>query len=255
MALRALIVDDEPLARERIAQLLEHEPDVDIVGECGDGKAALRAIKGKKPDLIFLDIQLPEMDGFEIIDSLGADRPPAVIFVTAYDRFAVKAFRIHAIDYLLKPVDGEQLTEALHNLRQRIRLQDGELRTRFAELFADLHSHYGRTSRIVLKSDGELVCLKPAEIDWVESARNHVGFHVAGHTYIVRETMNDAEGRLCNYNFVRIHRGTIVNLDRIKRLKPRLYGDYLVELRDGTKLPMSRGYLQTVLERVEGKLS
>lgn len=250
MGLRTLIVDDEPLARERIAQLLQNQPDVDIVGECADGKSALRAIKNKKPELIFLDIQLPEMDGFELVQSLPPDRPPAVIFVTAYERFALKAFRIHAVDYLLKPVEAERIAEALQHFRKQNHVQNGELRTRLVEFFGDLDSRRGRTNRIVLKCDGDLLYLRPTEIDWVESARNHVCFHVGSNAHIVRETMNDAEQRLRNHNFVRIHRCAIVNLDRIKRLKPRLYGDYTIELRDGTKLRLSRSYLPAVLDRI-----
>lgn len=251
MPIRTLIVDDEPLARQRIALLLEHEADVKIVGECGDGKSALRAIKSKAPDLIFLDIQLPEMDGFEIIESVPAGRMPQIIFVTAYDQFALKAFKVHAVDYLLKPVETEPLAEALDRLRNQAINRGQESRGRLAEFLHDLDSHRGRTNRIVLKSGGEVLCLKPAEIDWVESAGNYVCFHVGPHTHIFRETMNEVEQRLREHNFLRIHRSTIVSVERIKRLKPLLYGDYSVELRDGSKLTLSRAYRQTVLKKIE----
>jgi len=251
MPIRTLIVDDEPLARKRIALLLESESDIKIVGQCGDGKSAARAIKSKAPDLVFLDIQLPEMDGFEIIESIPASRLPLIIFVTAYDQFALKAFKVHAVDYLLKPVDGELLAEALDHARDQVHFSDQGQRGRLAELLRDLDSHRGRTNRIVLKSDGEVLCLKPSEIDWVESAGNYVCFHVGPNTHIFRETMNEVEQRLREHNFLRIHRSAIVNFDRIKRLKPRLYGDYSVELRDGTKLTMSRGYRQVVLDKIE----
>jgi two-component system LytT family response regulator len=252
MPIRTLIVDDEPLARKRIALLLENESDVKVVGQCGDGKSAARAIKSKAPDLVFLDIQLPEMDGFEIIESIPASRLPLIIFVTAYDQFALKAFKVHAVDYLLKPVDGERLAEALDHVRNQMHFRDQGQRGRLAELLHDLDSHRGRTNRIVLKSDGEVFCLKPSEIDWVESAGNYVCFHVASATHIFRETMNEVEQRLRDHNFLRIHRSAIVNFDRIKKLKPRLYDDYSVELRDGTKLTMSRSYREVVLKQIEG---
>ncbi|HLJ29576.1 MAG TPA: LytTR family DNA-binding domain-containing protein [Candidatus Angelobacter sp.] len=252
MPIRTLIVDDEPLARERIALLLADEPDIQIVGECGDGRSTVRAIKSQTPNLIFLDIQLPEMDGFQIIEAVPAALMPAIIFVTAYDQFALKAFKVHAVDYLLKPVDREMLSETLKHLRRRIYSSDQGVRGKLAELIRDLESQRGRSSRIVLKSAGEVLCLKPTEIDWIESAGNYVCFHVGASTHIFRETMNQVEERLRSHNFLRIHRSAIVNLDRINRLKTRLYGDYTVELRDGTKLTLSRVYRQGVLKRIGG---
>ncbi len=251
MPIQALIVDDEPLARERIALMLENESDIKIVGQCGDGKSAARAIKSKAPDLVFLDIQLPEMDGFEIIESIPANRLPLIVFVTAYDQFALKAFKVHAVDYLLKPVEGERLAEALDHARSQMHLRDPSRHARLVELLRDLDSHRGRTNRIVLKSEGEVLCLKPSEIDWVESAGNYVCFHVGASTHIFRETMNQVEERLRQHNFLRIHRSAIVNFDRVKKLKPLLYGDYTAELRDGTKLTLSRAYRQAVLKKIE----
>jgi len=251
MAIKTLIVDDEPLARERIAQMLENEPDIDIVGQCGDGKSAARAIKSKLPDLVFLDIQLPEMDGFELIASLPANRTPSIIFVTAYDQFAVKAFKVHALDYLLKPVDGVRLREALDHFCRERSNGDKDARGRMAELLGDLERQSGRSSRIVLRSEGEVMVLKMSEIDWVESAGNYLCFHAGAATHLFRETMSQMEQRLRNHNFARIHRSTIVNLDRIKRLRPALFGDYSVELRNGTRLKMSRGYTSAVLKKVE----
>ena len=251
MVIQAVIVDDEPLARKRIALMLENEADIRIVGQCGDGKSATRIIRDKAPDLVFLDIQLPEMDGFEIIDSLPASRLPLIVFVTAYDRFALKAFKVHAVDYLLKPVEEERLAEALDHIRSRLQVRDPGHRARLAEFLRDLDSHLGRASRIVLKSEGEVLCVKPSEIDWVESAGNYVCFHVGSSTHVFRETMNQVEHRLREHNFLRIHRSAIVNFDRVKKLKPRLYGDYTVELRDGTKLTLSRAYRDAVLKKIE----
>lgn len=249
MPIRTLIVDDEPLARERIASLLKDEPDIDIVGECGDGKSAARAIKNKIPDLVFLDIQLPELNGFELIGAMPEGLMPSIIFVTAYDQFALKAFEVHAVDYLLKPVDPARLKEALDRVRRQLHTNEGNLHSRLAEVLSSIEAQAGR-SRIVLRSDGEVLVLKPEEIDWVESAGNYVCFHVGAGTHIFRETMNQVEQRLRAHNFVRIHRSTIVNLDRIKRLKPVLYGDYSIELRNGAKLTMSRSYRQSVFNRV-----
>lgn len=251
MSLRTLIVDDEPLARERIASLLENEPDVTIIGECGDGKSAARAIKRKSPDIVFLDIQLPEMDGFAVLESLGSVHLPAIIFVTAYDQFALKAFRVHALDYLLKPIDGARLSETLHRVRETAPYRDESLRRRMVEFLRDLDGQRSISNRVVVKIEGEMLCLKPAEIDWIESAGNYVCFHVGPHTHISRETMNEAEQRLRPHNFLRVHRSTIVNFDRIKSLKPLSFGDYELELRDGTRLPMSRSYRDGVLSRLE----
>ncbi len=251
MAIKTLIVDDEPLARERIARMLESEPDVEIVGECGDGKSAARSIRNELLDLVFLDIQLPEMDGFELIGSLPEDRTPSIIFVTAYDQFALRAFKVHAVDYLLKPVDGVRLRDALEHFRRQ-RSQGGkDAKAMLTELISELERQSGRTGRIVLRSEGEVIVLRLSEIDWVESAGNYVCFHVGAGTHIFRETMTEIEKRLGDHNFARIHRSTIVNLDRIKRLKPALFGDYWLELRNGTKLKMSRGYTSAVLKKVE----
>jgi two-component system LytT family response regulator len=247
MQIRALIVDDEPLARERIASLLDGEADVTIVGEAGDGRSAVREMRRKSPDLVFLDIQLPEWDGFEILRSIEGSRL-AVIFVTAYDRYALEAFRVHAVDYLLKPVHEDGLREAVS--RARWYLRHGGPSRPDGVVGALREVERAREGRVVVKTEGEVVCLRPSEIDWIESAGNYVCFHVGPRTQIARETMREVEERLLAFNFVRIHRSAIVNCDRIRRLKALSYGDYEVELRDGVKLPMSRGYRRTVLARV-----
>ena len=250
MPVRTLIVDDEPLARERLCTLLTRRNDIEVVGECGDGKTAVSLIKQKAPDLVLLDIQLPELDGFEILDAVPADRMPAIIFVTAYDRFAVRAFEVHAVDYLLKPVEPERLDQALGYVFDR-HLQQEDPRTRLLEFMQVVESHRGHPNRILLKSDNEIICLKPSEIDWIESAGNYACFHIGSQTRISRETMNAIEYQLERHSFVRIHRTAIVNLERIRRLKPLLYGDYEIELRDGTKLPLSRSHRQAVIKRLE----
>ena len=248
--MRAIIVDDEPLARERLANLLTRSSDVEIVGECGDGGSAIGIIRERAPDLVLLDIQLPELDGFEILDAVSANPLPAVIFVTAYDRFAVKAFEVHAVDYLLKPVEADRLNDALNRVRNQ-RLSGTEPRTRMMEFMQAIQSHRGLPNRILLKCENEIICLRPSEIDWVESAGNYACFHIASQTRISRDTMHAVQCQLEKHNFVRVHRSAIVNLDRIRRLKPLLYGDYEIELRDGTKLPMSRTFREAVFRKLE----
>ncbi len=246
MILRILIVDDEPLARERLRLLLQEEPQIEIIGEVGDGKNAVRAIRRNRPDLVLLDIQLPEMAGFEIVASLDPEHMPAIVFVTAYEQFAVRAFKIHAVDYLLKPVEPARLHEALTRVR-KLNSEEGDIRQRVLDLMQDVGRRRGAQDRIAVKTDGDVVILKLAEIDWAESAGSYVCFHTAGQTHISRQTMQQAEQDLLRHNFIRIHRSTIVNLDRVKKLKSLPFGEYAVELRDGTTLPISRGYKDEAL--------
>ncbi len=250
MSIRVLLSDDEALARERLRSLLEEEPDLEIVAECGDGKSAIVTIQRERPDLVFLDIQMPEVDGFGVVQELR-DVMPLTIFVTAYDRYAMKAFEVHALDYLLKPVGKERLAEAVARARSRLQHPpDGSFQRRVLEMLSDMEARQQAPERIIIKSDGEIVCLKPNEIDWAESAGNYVCLHVAGTTHILRETITALESRLGPRQFMRVHRSTLVNVDRIKTLKPSLYGDYSILLRDGTKLTLSRGFRESVLKRL-----
>jgi two-component system LytT family response regulator len=245
-----LLSDDESLARERLRSLLDEEPDLEIVAECGDGKSAISTIRRERPDLVFLDIQMPEVDGFGVVQEL-LDDMPLTIFVTAYDRYAMKAFEVHALDYLLKPVGKERLKQAVDRARRQLQHPpDGTFQRRVLELLADMDARQQAPERIVIKSDGEIVCLKPNEIDWAESAGNYVCLHVGGATHILRETITALESRLGPRQFMRVHRSTLVNVDRIKTLKPSLYGDYSILLRDGTKLTLSRGFRENVLKRL-----
>jgi len=251
MSIRVLLSDDESLARERLRSLLEEEPDLEIVAECGDGKSAIAAIRREKPDLVFLDIQMPEVDGFGVVQALKDEFLPLTIFVTAYDRYAMKAFEVHALDYLLKPVGKERLSEALEHARRQLQQpSEGHFQRRVLEMLADMEARQSAPERIVVKSDGEIVCLRPTEIDWAESAGNYVCLHVGGATHILRETITALEARLGARQFMRVHRSTLVNVDRIKTLRPSLYGDYSILLRDGTKLTLSRGFRESVLRRL-----
>jgi two-component system, LytTR family, response regulator len=251
--IRTLIVDDEPLARERVRLLLERESDIEVIGECGDGAEALEVIPSSRPDLVFLDVQMPELDGFGMLARLEMDRLPAIIFVTAFDQFAVKAFEVHALDYLLKPFDADRLHTALQRARQSIqRQQAGEKDPRLGELLTDLRTAPRPADRIAVKSGGRMILFKTGDIDWVESADNYVNLHVGKESHLLRETMNALEARLAADRFLRISRSTIVNLDRIRELQPMFHGEYAVILHDGTRLTLSRGYREK-LNQLLGK--
>ena len=249
MKIRALIVDDEPLGRERIRTLLKEDAEVEVAGECPDGPRAVAAIERLKPDLLFLDVQMPEMDGFAVLDAIAEKHMPAIIFVTAYDRYAVKAFEVHALDYLLKSFDRERFGSALARAKEEIRRSHGgALNERLAGLLADLEAKKQRTTRVVIKSAGRIFFLPVAEIDWVEAADNYVRIHAGREAHLVRETLQSLENRLDPARFLRIHRSTIVNLDRIRELQPLFHGDYAVRLRDGTELTLSRNYREKLGE-------
>lgn len=243
MRIRTLIVDDEPLARERIRALLRREQDVEVIGECGNGPEALAAIKEQRPDLVFLDVQMPDLDGFGVLDSVPADAMPVIIFVTAYDRYAIRAFDVHAQDYLLKPFDRERFGKALSRARVQVRRnRSGDISHRLLALLEDLKPANKYLDRLVIKSSGRVFFLRVDEIDWVEASANYVRLHVGRDSHLLRETMNALEARLDPSRFIRIHRSTIVNVDRVKELQPLFHGEYVVILRDGTELNSSRGY-------------
>ena len=244
--IRALIVDDEPLARERLRGLLEAEPDVAVVGECADGEAAVDAIRAEPPDLVFLDVQMPNLDGFGVVEAVGPENMPVTVFVTAYDRYALRAFEVHALDYLLKPFDRARFTVALD--RARAQLEQDRAAGAADRLLALLDETKAPprkgAERIAVKSSGGVSFVRAEEIDWVEAAGNYAKLHAGGDVHLIRETLNAMEARLDPEQFVRIHRSTIVNLDAIKELQPLFHGDYAVILRDGTELVLSRSYRQ-----------
>jgi two-component system, LytTR family, response regulator len=249
--IRTLIVDDEPLARERLAALLGAEGDIEIVAQCRDGEEAVTAIVDHEPDLVFLDVQMPQMNGFEVIEAVGNERMPLVIFVTAYDQHALKAFEVRALDYLLKPFDRERFTEALQRARNQIeREETGDLGRRLLALVKDLRKDQPRAERLVVKAGGRLFFLRTDEIDWIEAAGNYVRLHVGNTSHLLRETMNAIEGRLDPEKFFRIHRSRIVNMERIQELQPWLNGEYSVLLRTGTRLTLSRGYREKLQDRL-----
>jgi len=244
LKIRALIVDDEPLARERIRSLLAEDPDVEVIGECADGREAVEAIRALAPDLMFLDVQMAEMDGFAVLSEIGGDRIPAVIFVTAYDRHALKAFEVHALDFLLKPLDRERFGRALQRTKDHLQFATpGVLNQRILNLLEDLKKPQpGYADRLALKTGGRVSFLKTDEVDWIEGEGNYARLHVNKQSHLIRETMNQLESRLDPTRFLRIHRSTIVNTERIKEIQPLFNGAYGVLLKDGTRLTLSRGY-------------
>jgi two-component system LytT family response regulator len=249
--IKVLVADDEPLARERLATLLSSEPDVEVVAQARDGEEAVTAVHDHSPDLVFLDVQMPQMNGFDVIEAVGTDKMPPVIFVTAYDQHALKAFQVRALDYLLKPFDRERFTDALQRARNQIeRDETGDLGRRLLALVKDLRRDQPRSDRLVVKSGGRLFFLRTDEIDWVEAAGNYVRLHVGTASHLLRETMNAIEGRLDPEKFFRIHRSRIVNMERIQELQPWLNGEYAVLLRTGTRLTLSRGYREKLQERL-----
>jgi two-component system LytT family response regulator len=243
LKIRAIIVDDEPLGRERIRTLLREDADVDVVGEAADGRQAIAAVERLRPDLLFLDVQMPEMDGFAVLDAIADKHMPAIIFVTAYDRYAVQAFEVHALDYLLKAFDRERFESAVARAKEEIRRsREGILNERLLTLLEDLESRKQQATRLVIKASGRIFFLPVEEIDWVEAADNYVRIHAAGKEHLMRETLQSLEGRLDPAMFLRVHRSTIVNIDRIRELQPMFHGDYALRLCDGTELTLSRNY-------------
>ena len=241
--LRILIVDDEPLGRERIRMLLDDEPGVLLVGECRDGHEAVDAIRAQQPDLVFLDVQMPELDGFGVIRAIGVERMPAVIFVTAYDAYAVHAFEVHALDYLLKPFDVDRFTDAFQRAAALIRQQHkADLDQRLAGLLDDLQPAAKGLERLMIKTQQRIYFVRTDAVDWIEAAGNYVRLHAEGKTHLLRQTMNALERQLDPDRFLRIHRSTIVNVDRVKELNRMFNGEYEVLLVDGTTLTLSRGY-------------
>lgn len=230
-ATRALIVDDEALARERVRTLLADAPGVTVIGECSGGREAVDAILAERPDLVFLDVQMPDLNGFEVLDAVADEWLPAVIFVTAYDEYAIKAFDVHAVDYLLKPIQPDRFQKALARVTTRGLLPLLDERP---------------IDRLVIRTRGKVSFLKPSEIDWIEANGKHALLHAGAETHVVRHTLTGLEQRLASHGFVRVHRSAIVNFDRIKELEPWFHGEFVVILKDGTKLTSSAAHSQAL---------
>ena len=243
MKTRTLIVDDEMLARDRVRQLLTNESEIDLIGECSNGREAVAAIQEKRPDLVFLDVQMPELDGFGVLQEIGGGRLPVIVFVTAHDKFAVRAFEFHAVDYLLKPFDRARFQAALHRALDQVKqLRNGALDQRLSNLLAELKTPPKPLERLSIKSGNRVVFVKVADIDWIKAADNYVDLHVSKQSHLLREKLSVIETRLAPDKFVRINRSTIVNVERLKELQSLFRGAYAVILHDGTRLRLSRSY-------------
>jgi len=241
--LSVLIVDDESLAREGLRELLEAEADIHIVGECIDGVDAIDALRAKKPDIVFLDIQMPEFSGFDVIREVGPELMPLVIFVTAYDEFAIRAFDVSALDYLLKPVDPERFKIALDRARSIRESKDTlAVNQKLVQLLEDIKAGSSYMERLPVKSSGKITLLNAREIDWIDAEGDYVCVNMQGKKHLIRGKISEMEQRLDPKQFARIHRSIIVNIDRIKELEPLFYGEYAVKLHNGTKLTLSRTY-------------
>jgi len=256
--IKTLIVDDEPLARRNLRVLLERDPQIEIMDECRNGREAVKAINTLSPDLIFLDIQMPEMDGFDVLARVGPAHIQGIIFVTAFDQYALKAFDVHALDYLLKPFDDERFARALERAKSQIAAREiNQLSERLLALLEARETERKGSSRestyltrLMIKASSRVMLLKVDEIDFIEADGNYAKLHTGRKTHLLREKMNDLEGRLDPAKFVRIHRSIIVNLERIKEMHPHFNGDYVVVLEDGRQLKLSR----TRREQLEARL-
>jgi two-component system, LytTR family, response regulator len=237
----ALIVEDERLAANALHRLLLHDPEVHVVGIAADGKTAVNKIQTLKPDVVFLDIEVPEMNGFDVIEAVGIDNMPVVIFVTAYDRYTLRAFEVHALDYLLKPFEEARLTAALGRVKRELEFRRTYQRSKLAGLMDSVADRRG-LKRFPIKSGGRTVFLQLDEIDYLEAAGNYVRLHIGNQEYLTRDTMGSFEAKLSDSDFVRIHRSVIVNRKRIKELRPWFTGEYVVILTTGKELTLSRGY-------------
>ena len=247
--IRALVVDDEPLARERLRTLLQGDPDIELVGECEDGLSAVSTILELSPDLVFLDVQMPEMDGFQVLKALNSDSLPAVVFVTAYDEYAIRAFDVHAIDYLLKPFDQDRFHRTLDWVKERLRA-DSDLRSELRALLGDVRKQAAGPERIVIRSRGRVRFVRVREIDWVEAAGNYVRIYAGETSHLLRETMKGMEGRLGD-DFERVSRSAIVRVDRITELQAIAHGEYVLSLAGGGRVRSGRTYAK-VMARLIG---
>jgi two-component system LytT family response regulator len=263
MPVRTLIVDDERMARKRLRTLLAADADVDVVGECSNGRDAVNVIREREPDLVFLDVQMSELDGFAVVHAIGVQRMPVTVFVTAFDQYALKAFDAHALDYLTKPFDRERFQASLGRAKDQVRLRemartqvedaapgssssDAELRDRLMSLLESLERRQQFAERLMVKSAGRVVFLRVDDIDWIEAAGSYVRLHVGRDGHLLHEGITSVASRLDPSRFARVHRSTIVNLDRVRELQSWFHGDAIAILRDGTRIQVSRTYRDAI---------
>jgi two-component system, LytTR family, response regulator len=250
--IRTVIADDQPMARERLTALLSEEPDVELVAACASGAEVVTAIESHRPDLVFLDMQMPELDGFGVIAAVGPERMPSVVFVTAYDEFALRAFEVHALDYLLKPFGRLRFQKALDRARDHLsRQRAGDLARRLVALVEEVRPARPRAERLMVRSGARVVFVEVRNVDWVEAEGNYVRLHVGEESHLIRDTMHAVETRLGAGQFMRIHRSRIANIDRVKELRLLQNGEYEIVLRNGRALRVSRLYRDKLQERLK----
>jgi two-component system, LytTR family, response regulator len=243
MNLRTLIVDDDAVTRSLLAFWLKDDPDVEVVGVCSNGAEAVKHLEDLSPDLIFLDVQMPDFDGFDVLTKLAPARRPVVVFVTGNDHYAVRAFEVHALDYLLKPFQRERLSESLVRVKQHIsQKKTGDLQEQLNILLRELQPGSRPSDRIAVKAAGRVVLVNTAEIQWVEAADNYVQIYVGTETHSLRQTLTEFESRLSAAKFLRVSRSAIVNVDFIKELQPMFHGEYVIVLKCGKEVTLTRGY-------------
>jgi len=254
-----VIVDDEELARRGIKTRLQRSQDVEIVADCNNGREAIEAIRRLSPDLVFLDVQMPGKTGFDVIEAIGCDTFPQVIFVTAHDRYAIRAFEVNALDYLLKPIDDERFDIALRRARESLaRHHDSGVGRRLASVLGEMAASRNRgptttrSNRLVVRSGGRVLFVKVSEVDWVEATGDYVTLHVGKKSLLLRETITEMERKLGSEGFTRIHRSTIVNLEQIVEMRALDNGEYRVRLRDATELKLSRNYRHALPRLIGG---
>jgi two-component system LytT family response regulator len=248
-SVRTLIVDDESLARERIRDMLRNDPEIEIIGECTNGEEAIQAIALNVPDLVFLDVEMPGIDGFGVLEALPADCIPTIIFVTAYDQYAVRAFEVYALDYLLKPFDQERFDRALKRAKAHLSNERAEnLSRRILNALEEIRTKPVHLERLVIKMNGHVFFVKADEIDWLEAEGNYVRLHTGKESYLLRDTISALESQLDPKKFIRVHRSAIVNIDRITELQPWFHGEYRIILGEGVQLTLSRTYREKLHE-------
>jgi two-component system LytT family response regulator len=253
--IRVAIADDEPLARERLSSMLEGRERYAVVAECNDGAEALAALADHDIDLLFLDVQMPGLDGFQILESLDSDSLPIVVFVTAFNDYALRAFDVSALDYLLKPFDRERFEMTLARVEERVSVRErGEISVELREFLGTLTTPAtpGHVSRFPVRANGEIYFVRTEDVDWIDAEGNYVALHAAGRRHLVRDTIKSLETRLDPSKFVRVHRSAIINVDRLRKLQPYFHGEYVITLQDGTTLTSSRTYsdrLRALLEQ------
>src|SRR5256714_11732212 len=247
--IRVVIADDEVLARKFIRRMLKQDPEVELVAECANGAEAVAMIRKEKPDLVFLDVQMPEMNGFSVLDAVKLDHLPEIIFTTAYEAYAIRAFELHALDYLLKPFDQVRFKAALRYAKERIDSQQNEEKhLQIGTLLESIRAQRQYLDRVIIRSDGRITFLHTREIDWLEADDKYVHLHTGKGTRMVRQTLSAMESQLDPKKFLRVHRSAIVNLDRIKELQPLFNGEHSLVLEDGTRLTLSRKYKDKLFE-------